>query len=292
MRTVHEPEPARGNAANNDPTPPGKKPIKLKLTNGSATSASKPQPTPIDPSQQPPTHDEDGNPVNPSPFSDNIQYIPAHHPITGQPGFMITYPPDISFTAWESSIPADQLMRLLRRQLHWAQKDNEETKAECARLEQLRREEWRLKDILLEGVMEAELERGEAEGLLEGVSEQVRQVMEDDTTTAKERTWTGGEPVWRQRGLRIAPADRDDEMQDADDERPTPTPSPPPTGHSAGGGFDGDDDPYDNYLASQMAAFEERERIRSLQNTPQKARGDQEAKEADAADTLVGMSGQ
>ena len=72
------------------------------------------------------------------------------------------------------------------------------------------------------------------------------------------------------------------------------TPSPPPTGHS--GGFDGDADPYDNYLASQLAAYEERERLRSLQNTPQNqnqraSSAQTREKEADAVGALMGMSG-
>ncbi len=289
MRTVHEPEPARATATTtNDPTPPGKKSIKIKLTNGSSTK------TPIvpgDPSQTGPTHDEDGNPVVPSHPNDNIKYIPAHHPITGQPGFMITYPPDIAFTAWESSIPANQLMSLLRRQLHWATKENEGLKDEVSTLEQKRKHEWRQTDTVFEGVMEAELARGSLQGLLDGMEERVRQQMEQDTAAARLREWTGGEPAWRRNGQNLATPGQengnDEDMRDVDDERHTPTPSPPPTGHSAGGGFDGDQDPYDNYLAGRMAEYEERERLRSLQNTPQKA---QAVREADAVGALMGMS--
>ncbi|EME49648.1 hypothetical protein DOTSEDRAFT_93227, partial [Dothistroma septosporum NZE10] len=148
MRTVHEPEAAKGGAGYaHEPTPTGKKSLKLKL-NGSITSKA-----PVD---MGPTHDEDGNEVDPSPPNDNITYMPAHHPITGQPGFMIHYPPDIHFTAWESSIAADQLMRLLRRQLHWAQKEAEDLKQQVNELEAQKREEWTLKEIVLEGVLEQE----------------------------------------------------------------------------------------------------------------------------------------
>lgn len=294
MRTVHEPEPARGTNTNaNEPTPPGKKSIKLKLTNGSSATAKQPL-TPTDPSQAAPTHDEDGNPVIPSHPNDNIKYIPARHPITLQPGFMITYPPDIKFTAWESSIPADQLMRLLRRQLHWAMQENEELKAECASLEQKKKEEWQKTDLLWDGVFESEVAKGAMLGLLESVDARVREQMEEGVAPARERDWTGGEPAWRKIGqhsvaaVDVVPNGHDVIMRDAEDERNSPTPSPPPTGNSAGGGFDGDEDPYDNYLKGRMAEYEERERLRSLQNTPQKA---QEAREADAAGALLGMSG-
>ena len=96
MRTVHEPEPARGSTFL-DPTAT-KKAQKLKLSNGAAKSAP-----PQDMSGVA-THDEDGNPIEPSHPTDNITYIPAHHPITGQPGFMIHYPPDIHFTTFDSEM--------------------------------------------------------------------------------------------------------------------------------------------------------------------------------------------
>lgn len=298
MRTVHEPEPARPNANTNDPTPPTSKKapppsssIKLKLTpNGNTTS-------------QAPTHDESGTPLpNPPHPNDNIAYIPAHHPITGQPGFMITYPPDIHFTAWESSIAADQLMRLLRRQLHWAVCEQDALRLECAMLDNSRREEWRMKEVLLEGGMESEWFRGLREGLVGDVDERVRGVMEGDVEGARGLRWTGGTPEWRREGDEVMQEDMAAEhaayahssRQISGQQTPMAqqqrSPSPPPTGHSGGGGFDGDQDPYDNYLAGRMAEYEERQRLRSVQNTPQKAQ-QQSAAEADAVGALMGLSG-
>ncbi|EMD01023.1 hypothetical protein BAUCODRAFT_81988, partial [Baudoinia panamericana UAMH 10762] len=145
MRTVHEPEIPRSLASSSmfesNSNPKGKN-IKLKLTNG-ASKLSDP--------------DSALDDLHISPPSDNITYIPAHHPLTGQPGFMIHYPPDIQFTGWESSIPADSLMRLLRRQIHWAEQEAVELARECEVLERVRKEEWQLKEILLDGVMEGEL---------------------------------------------------------------------------------------------------------------------------------------
>lgn len=308
MRTVHEPEPPRttgtNNAAATESTSSGKKSgIKIKLTNGNATGTA-PKPTPPTPTEAAamlaPSHDEDGNPVTPSHPHDNIQYIPAHHPITGQPGFMITYPPDIHFSAWESSIAADQLLRLLRRQVHWAEKEGEELKVEVEKLERLKREEWMLKELLLDGTLEEDYERAKREGWLDDVPGIPKRMMEADAKPGRVHTWTHGTPSWRRDGqhartghaVQNVSDDQDVEMADA---TATPsalpsaqrTPSPPPTGHS-GGGFDGDEDPYDNYLASRMAEYYERERLRSVQNTPQKQR--QEEKEADAVGALVGLS--
>jgi hypothetical protein len=308
MRTVHEPELPRG-ANPADPVPPSRtKGIKLKLApNGTSStpSSSKPPLTPTalpGATDLPPTTlDEDGNAHPTSAPNDNITYIPAHHPITGQPGFMIHYPADIHFTPWESSIPADNLMRLLRRQLHWAEKENQELTKECEMLEEARKEEWTLKEILMEGVLEAELVKGVEEGALEDMDSSLHDKMSKDIAPAQKLGWTPRAPDWRRaRPLQSSHLQytRDAAMPD----RPsTPdvaerTPSPPPTGQS--GGFDGDRDPYDNYVGDQMAHFEqlraqrEKERMRgqSLQGTPVKQNPDAD-READAVGALMGMSG-
>ena len=326
MRTVHEPEQPRG-AAPVDQTPSGGKKggggLKIKMQNGLTNKASSALGTPAaDPSASSsapvgPAHDEDGNEIAPSPANDNITYIPAHHPITGQPGFMIHYPPDIQFTAWESSINADQLMRLLRRQLHWATSEQEELRRECEVLEQKRREEWTLKEILLEGVMEGELAKGDADGMLEDVEAKVRERMEGDVEGAKGLSWVPEPPIWRRDGFQRRPkshptaagdegGDSGEREQDglpfttplhnlphnaplpdapsavhtpAAQQPRTRTPSPPATGQSAG--FDGTGDPYDNYLEDRMAGMErlkaERDKARSLQATPNVEADEREA---------------
>lgn len=314
MRTVHEPEQPRtaASAPSNDPTPPGSKKssAKVKLTNGSSTPNKTLEPaTPTSPLG--PTHDEDGNPITPSHPSDNITYIAAHHPLTGQPGFMIHYPPDIQFTQWESAIAADQLMRLLRRQVRWAELEQAELKKENEELEQRRREEWGLKEILIEGVMEAEFARGEREGLLSDVGERVRGAMEEDVKPARELAWTPlGTPEWRREAAGKLPSTlpyptlrqpTSHTQMDVDPVETPPrepaqqSPSPPPTGRSAG--FDGEGQPYDNYLADRMAEMErlraERRKFRHDGDSGMERRreeADAEA-EADAVGALMGMSG-
>lgn len=191
MRTVHEPEPPRGGSTttNANPIDPStgqpKKGPKLRLLNGSGKKEAAARPAdPNDPD------------YDPSPVADNIQYIPAHHPITGQPGFMITYPPDIHFSQFESEIPANQLMRLLRRQLHWAQQESEDLRLECEKLEQIRRGEWVKKEVLLEGALEGELADAKSRGLIkDGLAED----MEKDLETAKGLKWSGT-PWWKREG--------------------------------------------------------------------------------------------
>lgn len=216
MRTVHEPEPPRPSAAH--PIDPAtglpKKGPKIRLMNGGSKSAGSnsgaggsggdtTRDAHLDPSD--PAYD-------PSPASDNIKYIPANHPVTGQAGFMITYPPDINFTQFESEIPADQLMRLLRRQIHWATQEGEDLKADIEQLEALRRNEWLKKEVLLEGTMENELAVAEDQDMVEdGLLEE----MTRDVEPAKGFRWTKT-PWWKKaNGL---PGDRRSDDGDAEDE--------------------------------------------------------------------------
>lgn len=283
MRTVHEPEITRGPGTEPAaPTTSKGKSSKSKHTNGGGKVAA------LAAAQDTgPMFDEDGNEVEPSPPNDNIAYIPAHHPITGQKGFMIHYPPDIHFSAWESSIAADQLMRLLRRQVHWAQRESDELKQEIEALEQQRREEWTLKEILLEGTLEAELAHADREQLLQRVDASVLEAMEHDVEPAKQLTWSGGTPTWRNRPPLVRECSGDVDVDTPEHPDVEGTPSPPPTG--ASGGFDGEGDPYDNYVANLAAQAEERERLRSMRNTPAKAT--QEQKESEAVGALLDMRG-
>ena len=62
--------------------------------------------------------------------------------------------------------------------------------------------------------------------------------------------------------------------------------SPPATG--ASGGFEGEGDPYDNYLEGMMAQYEKRQQAES---TPMKTEDTEAAAEADAVGALMGLSG-
>ena len=292
MRTVHEPEPARGSLYL-DPAANTKKPSRAaKLALGAART------TPQDMSGVP-THDEEGTPIEPSHPNDNITYIPAHHPITGQPGFMIHYPADIHFTTFESAVEADHLMRMLRRQIAWAEQEADQLKRETDELEKIKREEWMLKEVLLEAVMAAELSRADREGMLQQVDARVEEAMEKDTEPAQRLTWNGPNPLKRQRkSLRIdreiksavqTPGVAGDDSGEDDDDAG----SPPPTG--ASGGFEGEGDPYDNYLEGMMAQYEKRQQAKTNpavdDDTPMKKEDAQAASEADAVGALMGLSG-
>lgn len=79
------------------------------------------------------------------------------YPSTTPSGMPI--PPDVQFTADELAIPANELLRLLRRQHHWALQESDELKSEMEALEQKRRVEWTAKELVLENAAEEDLTR-------------------------------------------------------------------------------------------------------------------------------------
>ena len=74
------------------------------------------------------------------------------------------YPPDVQFTEEELTMPPNQLFRLLRRQIHWAEEEGTELKEEILQLEHKRRTEWMQKELVLANVMEAELANAAEKG--------------------------------------------------------------------------------------------------------------------------------
>jgi len=109
---------------------------------------------------------------------------------------MITYPPDIVLTAYEGNIRADELMSHIRRQLHWAQQESEELKADIEELEDIRREEWIKKEILLEATMSGELAHGYKNGLLSDMGKHDK-LMVEDVDSIKGLKWTR-DPWWKE----------------------------------------------------------------------------------------------
>lgn len=67
------------------------------------------------------------------------------------------YPPELQFTEEELTLSPDQLFKLLRRQVHWAEEEHQELKDEIEVLEAKRKEEWQAKELVLANLMEAEL---------------------------------------------------------------------------------------------------------------------------------------
>lgn len=281
MRTVHEPEPAKhapnANAnANADATSTpasGKKGPKIRLVNGkgashaaSALAASNASTgdtsRPIDPT--------DPN-FDPSPVNDNIQYIPARHPITGQPGFMITYPPDIHFSQFESEIPANQLMRLLRRQLHWAQGEADQLKTELENLEKLKEEEWKKKEAALHGVMHAEL----AVGLQNAtIPAHLQTAMEKDLDAFGEAVWSDT-VKWKRPAEAKPPSVGAEGVVDGQMDIDEPTTGPREDEEAeAEAGSEGDDEDVDDRTVANSASA-----------------GHVESQERDAISALLGMSG-
>lgn len=69
-----------------------------------------------------------------------------------------SFPHELGFTTEEESKGSMELWRLLRRQAHWAEEEGELLKRQCDALEELRKQEWLEKEILLDQVIHGEVD--------------------------------------------------------------------------------------------------------------------------------------
>ncbi|KAF2182200.1 hypothetical protein K469DRAFT_670047 [Zopfia rhizophila CBS 207.26] len=212
MRTVHETEALRPS----DPVPkhhssnPSNRfqRLRLVLTQNRVQEKSS---TPASPSSHPPNSAT-------VPINADVEY--AHNNIVylqdlaapSQPT-MVQFPPDINFTDRELSLPAPELFRLLRRQLHWATQEGEQLRAEAELLEKKRKEEWIAKELLVENMMEAELARMRRRRLEQGLLDEPDSwvLLEDDVVPSKKldiKDKEGKVPWWREEdwGKRVGEA--------------------------------------------------------------------------------------
>ena len=102
------------------------------------------------------------------------------------------YPDDVRFTEEELAMPPDQLFRLLRRQVHWAQEDGKELLEELKVMEEKRREEWMAKELVLANMIEAELATAHTRGAI--TEENVTRILDDLPPTPL--PMTGTEAPW------------------------------------------------------------------------------------------------
>lgn len=72
------------------------------------------------------------------------------------PGWTSSYPPELGFTAEEETRGPKELYFLLRKQIEWAEEDAEVLRKQGETMEELRRQEWMEKEILLEHVIEVD----------------------------------------------------------------------------------------------------------------------------------------
>lgn len=112
-------------------------------------------------------------------------------PTTTAPG-SYEYPDDVRFTEEELAMPPDQLFRLLRRQVHWAQDEGKELWEEVKVMEAKRREEWAAKELVLANVIEAELATAHTKGVI--TEENVKRILDDLPPTPL--PMTGNEAPW------------------------------------------------------------------------------------------------
>jgi hypothetical protein len=119
--------------------------------------------------------------------------------------------------------------------------------------------------------------------------------MEKDTEPAQRLNWNGPNPLLRRRKGPRRTREAKSAVQtpgakgDGDGESDEDAGSPPPTG--ASGGFEGEGDPYDNYLEGMMAQYEKRQKAESTPMKTEESADTEAAAEADAVGALMGLSG-
>ena len=143
MRTVHETEALRPS----DPVP----------KNHSGTTF-KPQRLKLIVNSKPPHSDNRGVDSGDASVDDDAT-IGATSDINPDtyPALPFEYPPDINLVEDELSMRPDELRKLLRRQVHWAQEEGVELRKEVEALEKRHKEAWQAKELVMANLMEAEL---------------------------------------------------------------------------------------------------------------------------------------
>jgi len=142
-------------------------------------------------------------------YDNHVTYVPG--PSGNDDDWEVQYPSDIQFTEDELALPPDQLFRLLRRQLHWAQQESTSLKQSIEELEVQRKSAFFDKELVLENVLEAESVIIGIKGIPSGPDgAYVRSRIREDIKPAKLLDLQGDKPWWREEDPAKA---RRDQMQ-------------------------------------------------------------------------------
>ena len=131
----------------------------------------------------------------PAPGSPLLHEHPIDHKV--QSFLPIPYPPSLSFSLKEASLPPRTLYSLLRRQIHWAEQSNLALHESNSTLEELYKEEWKRKELALANYIEGEL-AGASVG--DGVETKTLNTLVDETLPKDMLGWSGEVPWWREGG--------------------------------------------------------------------------------------------
>lgn len=143
MRSVHETDTLR---------PSDSKPTAGTLGSTVSTPVSKLQRIRLKLSQ-PKEPGAEVEPPNESILSAPVAPEPSDADDTTMPEFG----PELGFDDHELAMPPRELYRLLRRQIHWAEKETDQLRAEWDELRPKRVEAWREKEVLFDDVIDAEV---------------------------------------------------------------------------------------------------------------------------------------
>lgn len=131
---------------------------------------------------------------------------------------MVQFPPDIDFLPEELRLPAPDLFKLLRRQLHWVTQEGEQLRVQADALERQRKEEWEAKELLVENYMEAQVATEQRRRADAGLPEDFEgfgfvQSDMDPARALKVSAKDGKVPWWREDGYPQSTGAVKDEVQ-------------------------------------------------------------------------------
>lgn len=106
-------------------------------------------------------------------------------------GWISSFPPELGFTAEEEARGPQELWRLLRRQLHWAEEEADALKRQCEMMEEMRKKEWLEKEILLDQTMKNEISWHVRRS--EVLAGRADLPTADEIKAAAERAWSNGD---------------------------------------------------------------------------------------------------
>lgn len=79
-------------------------------------------------------------------------------PVVDPSSLAISYPPELGITLDEEAKGPVELWKLLRKQTQWAEEESESLRKQCEYMEELRKQEWMEKEVLLSHVITKEME--------------------------------------------------------------------------------------------------------------------------------------
>lgn len=99
-----------------------------------------------------------------------------------------SYPAELGFTAEEEARGPQELYRLLRRQICWAEEESDSLRQQCDTLEEIHKKEWQEREFLIEQTVKVELVYQKNKRVVMASAQQSQ-----DTKDATDKAWNAAD---------------------------------------------------------------------------------------------------